>query len=502
MTNQERSSPLYFALSLVLLLPAVWLLAITGFRGLYGQDAYAYYNYAIGPLRHSLLALQAPPPFYWPPGYPLLVALFSLPLGITPLAGQAASLLGAALVPIFTALLAREVWPEKQITPLLAGLFVALNGQLWQSAVVVMSDTVGLAAATLGVWALARYGHSGRARWLFLAAGALAYAVLNRWALALVAVVALCYALLLVRRRPRQQAAVHVLGAALITLLVLAPVLGGVVGLLTGRQTASPSFTVSLEASIWSPLNAFRRSFATGDGLLQYRLPSGLYYALAPARSFYLSPTIAAFLLPGLWEVVRRRSADSLLLLVGWAGVVYLFLAGIWQNFRFTLTYLPPLAILAAIGAVTVAGYLRRLQPSRWRLVMVGWLVLGVLWMTAGAYRLTSGFIATMQANIDIVHWATAQIPPDSHIIAFSLAQTMEHESELETHNLYVLDPAGMEALVNSGRPVYMLINVASVERQWAGRSPAENLQWLRDEAGLTTLGEIAGYTLYRVGDG
>src|SRR5690606_4844444 len=99
-------------------------------------------------------------------------------------------------------------------------------------------------------------------------------------------------------------------------------------------------------------------------------------------------------------------------------------------------------------------------------------------------------------------HWATAQIPPDSHIIAFSLAQTMEHESELETHNLYVLDPAGKEALVNSGRPAYMLINVASVERQWAGRSPDENLQWLRDEAGLTTLGEIAGYTLYRVGDG
>jgi len=45
----------------------------TGFDGLYGQDPYSYHDYAIE-LRAALGAGHAPPPYFWPLGYPLLVA--------------------------------------------------------------------------------------------------------------------------------------------------------------------------------------------------------------------------------------------------------------------------------------------------------------------------------------------------------------------------------------------------------------------------------------------
>ncbi|MCO5246494.1 MAG: hypothetical protein M9927_22215, partial [Anaerolineae bacterium] len=229
-------------LVVVLALPVLAIAAVTWnrFDGLYGQDPYAYYDYAIGPLRSALLALHLPPPFTWPPGYPLLVALTSFIVGVTPRAGQIVSLAAGVLTPIFTALFAYEVWSKDRewsspvsrfpfhAIPLLAGLLVALTGQLWQSSVVVMSDTTALAAVTAGAWALARYGRREMPRsavWLMLAAGAVAYAIMTRWAYALVAVPFTMYAVLLLARSGWRTAIRHGLAAAAVALIVLTPVL-------------------------------------------------------------------------------------------------------------------------------------------------------------------------------------------------------------------------------------------------------------------------------------
>src|SRR5438270_13897372 len=96
-------------IALALVVPAGALALRRHFDGLYGQDPYAYYDYAVGPLRDALLRLGPLPPFFWPPGYPLLVALASLALGTTPLAGQMVSLAGGALAAVFTLRLAREL---------------------------------------------------------------------------------------------------------------------------------------------------------------------------------------------------------------------------------------------------------------------------------------------------------------------------------------------------------------------------------------------------------
>src|SRR5260370_18931279 len=167
-------------LALLLAVPAAALTIRYGFDGLYGQDAYAYFDYATGSVRQSIQQFKPLAAFFWPPGYPLLVALTSFVLGPSPLAGQVVSLVMGALVPVLTALLVRELWPEDVPLALLAGALVALCGQLWQSSIVVMADPTGLALATLGGFALARYGRQGHLAWVLVAPAALAYATPGR----------------------------------------------------------------------------------------------------------------------------------------------------------------------------------------------------------------------------------------------------------------------------------------------------------------------------------
>ena len=63
-------------------MPSLLIGMLHGFDGLYGQDSFAYVDYALGPLTDSLRRLDLPPDFYWPLGYPLLVSLLALATGL------------------------------------------------------------------------------------------------------------------------------------------------------------------------------------------------------------------------------------------------------------------------------------------------------------------------------------------------------------------------------------------------------------------------------------
>src|SRR5207245_342198 len=109
-------------------------------------------------------------------------------------------------------------------------------------------------------------------------------------------------------------------GAALSGGAVLAALLGP--GLISRSGSAPPAFTGDLEVYSWSPLNFLRRQFVTSDGLLSYRLPNGLYYALSPGHPDYFTPLLAVLLAPGLWLLLQRRRAMPLVLLLAWPVMV------------------------------------------------------------------------------------------------------------------------------------------------------------------------------------
>lgn len=522
-SSRRMQGALVLLLGLPILL--VGMAVLPRFDGLYGQDPFAYYDYATGPLRSALLALQLPPPFTWPPGYPLLVALVSFVLGTVPQAGQAVSLLAGALVLIFTALLAHEVWrvegggwsgPPSTLhpplstlfVPLLAGLLAALVGQLWQSSVVVMADTTGLASTTIGMWALARYGRENWPRpasmaWLLFAAGTLAFAVLTRWAYALVAIPATAYALIVLARRGRATAFRHGLAAGLMVLLVFSPVILSTLRSILSPIESTVPYIVDLQVYSWNPLNALRREFVTSDGLLSYPWPNGLWYALAPAHRFYFTSLLAPLLLPGLWAVARRRAAAPLFLLVGWIAAIFIFHAGApWQNFRFNLAHLPPLAILVAIGVETIALWLvRRLHNGTVRrlalLVLTGYVLTGMLLMARGGWRLTQSFVDRKNTELALVRQVEAKVQPDAQLVTFGLTLTFQHYSHLPTYEIYYLDEPALKALASAPQPLYVLLNLDNVETQWQGETPEGNYRWLQEHTKLRPVADLVPYTLF-----
>jgi 4-amino-4-deoxy-L-arabinose transferase-like glycosyltransferase len=482
--------------------------ALTGFDGLYGQDSFAYFGYATGALRESLLHLHPWPAFFWPPGYPLLVAVISLVTGRLPLAGQIVSVGGGAAAASFTGLLASELVLQERADgqrtgfarlsiPLLAGLIVAATGQLLQSSIVVMSDTVGLAAATAGAWAFARYRRTGAAPWLALCAGAFAGAIVTRWIYALVALVFAIPALALLRQQPRRAALRHAAGAAAIGALILGPTLvPAIAGLIAGGNAP---FAGDLQVYSWSPLNALRRVFMTGDGQLIYSLPNGLYYAVAPGSWWYFGPLLAALIVAGLWAVLRRRVAPAAGLLVAWAGAVYLFHAGApWQNPRFALAYLPPLAILAAVGFSQMRASGGR---SIGRVASV-WLISGLALAAVGSAVLTDRFIERKQNDVATVRWAERLAPPHAQLLTFGLTATSQQYGQVPTVDLSEISSLKIAQLLSDGRPTLVLLDVAGLERQWRGRPPWANYRWLRDGPGLHRLDARGVYTLFSVPEG
>ena len=138
-----------FALALGFRLGVLWLWP---FDGLYGQDPYAYLGQAQA-LARGLLARD----FFWPSGYPLVVAVAMWVLGPGARAAQTVNLLlGAGLAPL-TYGLSRAVLPEAgNRAAAWAGLMVALAGQVVLSSLVIMADIPALFWALLGVWLLVR----------------------------------------------------------------------------------------------------------------------------------------------------------------------------------------------------------------------------------------------------------------------------------------------------------------------------------------------------------
>ncbi len=467
-------------LALLVIVPAAGTALTRGFDGLYGQDAYAYFDYATGPLRSALIHAQPWPAFFWPPGYPLLVALLSFVVGPIPVAGQSVSLVMGALVPVLAALLTRELWPQERWLPLLAGGLTALTGQLWQSSMVVMADTTGLALATLSAFVIVRYAQRHGLPWLIAATLALTLAILSRWIYGLVA---LPFAAYVLSGRPPIR---HVVAAALVGAAVLAPVLGPSLLATLREPTADAAFAGNLQVYTWSPLNAVLRDFDTPDGHLSYARPNGLYYALAPANLALFGPLLAPAIAIGLFQLPKRAA----LIVVGWAAVVFAFHAGApWQNFRFTLAYVPPLAILIALGVIWAAQKVG-IRPT------AAYVAIGVAVMLVGGTRLLTDFVDRHETDVALVRWTEAQVPADARLLTFGPTLTFTHRSYLPTQDLFDLPD---QELIRP-TPTYLLVDVANVEDQWQTKRPAELYHRLRNGPGLDALGTFGAYSLYRVG--
>jgi 4-amino-4-deoxy-L-arabinose transferase-like glycosyltransferase len=464
---------------------------LTGFDGLYGQDAYAYLDYT-ATLRAALLAFQAPPPFFWPIGYPLLVVVAGVPVGSGPLAAQLVSVVAGALVAPLVAMLVREVAPAARGGGLLAGALVACAPQLAISSLSVMADAAALAWLTLSAWAMVRYTRRLGRGWLALAAFALAWAVLTRWASALAAAAWALAALAAWRsaRLPARRVAGHAVLAAAVGGLVLA------VQFAPAAVGGPLSHTGDLTVVGWDPANALRRTVTNSDGVFHYPVPIGLFYALPAVHPAYVPALLTPFLFLGV-AGLRRLARPAAMLLVAWPVATYAFLAGIaWESPRFALTLFPALAVLVGLGFERAR--LVWPAPGR-RSFTVALAVAGLAWSLAWSGRDVARFVAGKNAAVAASRWVEGKVPRGAILLTFGVTATAAHTTSLEVVELYNATAAELDVRLVSGRPAFLVLDLASVNGQWAGRPPQLNFAWLRDHAGLVEAGRYGAFTLWRV---
>ena len=339
-------------------------------------------------------------------------------------------------------------------------------------------------------------------------------------------------------------ALLHAVAALLLTALILVPAVAQpLIGLM--RDPGQPAtFAGNFQVYSWSPLNALRHDFFTVDGHLAYTQPNGVYYAVAPANFAYFGPLLAVWILPGAWAA-RRWPVRNIVLIVGWAAVVFAFHAGApWQNFRFALAYLPPAAILAAAGLLLawrwfdtpVAAQTRSPTPdapapadahsptthvrapdthtpyplrhpseprrhtrAMLRTAVAACIALGLLTTTLAAARLVERFIDTKDQELALVHWVQSQTPADAQLLTFGPTLAFRRYSSLPTYDLFDVTAPEVRAIVAEPGEHYLLVDLVNVESQWLNQSPSTNYHLLRDEVGLRELGTLGGYTLYQI---
>ncbi|MBC7812670.1 MAG: phospholipid carrier-dependent glycosyltransferase, partial [Burkholderiales bacterium] len=314
------------ALRLIYVIPA-------GFDGLYGQDPFAYYDFAA-----AVRTGQSPAPLFWPLGYPALLVASFIPFGPSAAAGQIASLTLGALLSVLVYVLARQLGIGRQ-GAIIAGVLMAICGQAVQSSLVLMADIPALAWATISALSLRRYLQTERRRWLLLAALLLALATITRWLyLWLAPIWALTVVLAWYQRgtSPRQYLRDAVL-AAITAALIFVPQFA--------YSARSPYPTLNHAwVEGWTPANALSREFVNVDGQFNYTKVNAVYYAQPFYDPYYLAPVFAPLLLIGAWHLRRRRL--ELALLLGWVLLPYIFLAGIpYQNLRFPLIIVPAVVV-------------------------------------------------------------------------------------------------------------------------------------------------------------
>jgi 4-amino-4-deoxy-L-arabinose transferase-like glycosyltransferase len=559
------------------------------FDGLYGQDSFAYIQQGLAIANNLPQGRPPPSDFFWPNGYPFLIAFFTLFVGQTTLAGQLAALLCGALLSPLAYWLIKDLVSNSYAhgtqlhqveayqagarrAGILAGLIIAVAGQPILSSIVVMADMPALFWATLSAWCVVRasefkQGGGGAgvqgcrgarvqpgnlspaptnevrqpcssALYYFLAAGAaLALAIVTRWLYVLMVPALGLYTLYKLQQNKT-------------TWWTPFP------AILSGTAILIPQLLFSLNKPGgllhswllgWRPINFFLRRFENVDGHFTYQLPTGIFYAHPAGHPAYIFPLLGLAALWGLWRFWQVRQWGPLILLLGWATPVYLFLGGIpYQNFRFGLSLYLPLVILTGFGLndllVNGLGDIKPLQntlkgtnqesvpeytlglrygprntqnnpeptspllpgtpaPLLFSLPTIAkvLIALSLLGTLGWAYPMLNSFLTTQNHSKSIAHQVEKALPVEATLLTFGLTLTIQHYTHLNTLELFYLDESALDMLTQTRHPIYLLLDPHNIETQWLGKTPHLNYNWLGENTVLTEIDTFPPYVLFNV---
>lgn len=458
----------------ILLVPAAvglaWVASL-GYQGLNGQDAHDYLRIARA-WQSFFEGGQRPLMAEHPHGYPLLAALLGYLVG--PLwALRIISIVAFVTMAVMLHRLLRDHASDGPVARSLAFLGIALSPFLLRYALTTMSDVLALAFTTAAFSAALTWMRTRGSRSLVAVILWLSLALFVRLAVAPIAMLLLTQ-LVLVRNRVR-------IGPRTLAIAVTGIVVAGSVLIAMWQQDGKLAGTPLAE---WSPLNWFRRTLRSDDGVLHYMFPNILY-----AFGVVIHPghfTVGLLILPFFrWKDLSDPCTRSAaVLLVGYL----LFVAGMpFQNDRVLLLALP---FTVVVFRHAFARAWAALQGRGYRPL----LAVMVLALLQGAL-----FIRAMLPFI-----RQAQVERELSAFALELAP-----SHLYTH--------GMGAALNTycpGVPVtelwyaridrfdhgaVLVVHPANLAEQWSGLFPAINWSTAQEAGAVTVHHRADGWVIARV---
>ena len=509
----------------------------TNFDGLYGQDAFAYYDYGRD-VRSALLDLRSPNPTFWPLGYPIILAVGFLLNGISPDTAQFLSVLAGALTGgivfrlIYDYATRQLAWPfdSALVSGVVGSLLILLSGQMLQSSVVVMSDVPSVFWACFSAWSLLRYSWSGEnsrqaRRWLILASVALGMATITRWIFGLLIIPwGLAFFSLWpsnvnhsksfgqafpkvwknVSFRKNFQRLLKLkwrdLGIAILPFILIVGL-----QLLHSRQNPT-AFYDHQWLQTWDIHHATEADFINADGTFHYEQNLLQFYTQPLTNAYYLAPYLAIYLGVGVLGLIANYQRNLVLsiMLSGWLSLTFVFLVGIpYQNIRFSLAFFPPMVIVTALGWGYLWDFSGRVSKVKWLLQAL--LILSLtppLQLGYQTGRNATDDLATRKAqDVGAIEWVTTQIDEDDAVVySLNLHLMMQvYAADFTNRQIYYATPEILTTEFDPSQPTYLFLNNWAIRNQWQGKSPEIAVNWINAHFYMEHLGRYGNYHLWRV---
>ncbi len=507
----------------------------SGFNGLYGQDSYAYLEFGKG-LQDWMAGGEVPGDFFWPGGYPMTGALLGYVVGDLTLAFQMVSMLSMALtVGLLTAIGVRTLLPVRgtfsvggrtlpsgeRILPaatrtlptgvviLVVLACIAFSPYLIRSGLACMSDALAVAVLTGVLFAGQQYRNKSKGLWLVLMIFLVAFGTWVRYPLGI-----LLLGIVLIHLRSALKNGHY--GA------LLGGVLLGFTILILHLKLEPIGMPKHHFLEVWSPANWFSRSFVMEDGAFSYRFPN-LVFAFGPYyHPGYLGLATLALPFTLIWWRKLSSTTKAYAVL---SGLYILFIAGIpFQNTRFLVVLIPLLLLNFFSDNGLINRWLSRVRKG------VIFVLCGILLLNIGiVYYANAGFWKSALQERTIAMTIGEQFggqpgeqfetePGEQfetepgvrsdergrgRVFTFGMDGALRYYlPEFEVVNLWNESVSTVE-WVNLHQPVagdLVLFNESRFAKQWAGKSPVLNWEYLNQTYQLDSLVIFeGGWTLHEL---
>lgn len=471
-----------FAIALIV---RIGIIALYDFDGLYGQDAFAYFDFAQDIIYFAETG-NAPPPFFWSIGYPAQLAIGFAIFGASELTALNLSIIMGSFLPVLVYVLGLQL-NLRSAYAFFAGLLMVFSGQALQSSLVIMSDIPALFWSLLSIITLLRYIAGHKRRWLVLCAVCVSIAALTRFVYLTMLPV---YGLMLLSHWRHRIRWLDLLAAAIIGFIPIIPQLI--------FNQVNPTLLLNHSwVQGWSPLNIFGQNFVNIDGTFHYEKINALFYTYPMYDVSYLSPLLTLFVFIGIIALIYQKYWIPTLLLLSWIGLPYLFIAGVpYQNIRFSLIFFPAITLLIGISLQFIVDSSHKI---RWILAIVCLIGLAHTALTGIDYA--KSFVEKHQSEKAIVGWLADKVPSDATLYTFGSTLTLEHYADYNLIEIFYESPNTLNQRWFRGRADYLLLNIWQIENQWQDRDPQANYHWFRDERGLTKIDKLGNLTLFEASE-